>query len=558
MSEINWQFQYTLHLWPSLICVVILAVLSVYAWRNRSVPGALPFAVLCWLSLPQAVSSALVHASAAAPAKIFWMKVEIVWSVPIATAALWFALDYADLSRWLSRRTLWLLATPPIIIPVLALTNSVHHLVWLSLSTESRIVPEYGILGWMIYFYHLFLLVGALVVFISLFVRSPLHRWPATVCLAGLLAVLLSVVLDYPDLGLVAVQDRLVIAGVFAVIMFGLALLYLWMFNLMPIAHGTAIEQMCQGVLVLDCQQRIVNMNPAAEEILGVAASHVRGIIVTEVAPEYAEGAAEISRGNGNTARHYSLHRSMLKNSHGFPLGSLILLRDMTEQKQAQAETLEQQRVQATLRERERVARELHDSLGQVLGYVKMQTEAARALLARGQAGEADACLARLSDVAQEAHDDVREYILSTKSTGDETPDFLPTLEAHIQQFTRRYGIVARLVVAPTMADRSVEPMVGTQLLRIIQEALSNVRKHAGPCSVQISVGASDGWAEAVVQDDGLGFDPARVGSGSGEQYGLSSMRERAQEVGGSLEIVSALGKGTQVVVRVPLRKEHS
>jgi signal transduction histidine kinase len=208
------------------------------------------------------------------------------------------------------------------------------------------------------------------------------------------------------------------------------------------------------------------------------------------------------------------------------------------------------------LRERDRVARELHDSLGQVLGYVKMQTEAARALLARGRAPEADASLAQLSAVAQDAHADVREYIFSALAVGCENPPLLPTLNTYLQRFTEHYGIVTKLSVAPGLADRPVEPTVKVQLLRIIQEALSNVRKHAGECDVQIRLGFSDSQAEVVIEDDGLGFDVGLSNPAGEQKFGLSIMRERAQEVGGSVKVHSALGKGTQIVIRVPLRKE--
>jgi signal transduction histidine kinase len=558
MSEMNWHYQYTPYIWPSLVCGVFLAVLSVYAWRRRSVPGALPFAVMCFFSLPWAAGSALVHAAAEAPAKIFWLQFETVCYVPIATASLCFALDYADLGRWLNRRTLSLFAVPPVLILILALTNRAHHLVWLGFSTQGHIIPQHGTVGWVSYVYCMFLLMATSVVFLWLFVRSPLHRWPVALCLCGQLAVRVSVPLAYSDFNPIAPLDPMVIAGIFAATTYALALFRFRMFKLIPIARGTAIEQMSEGMLVLDGQQRIIDLNPAAEKILGVAATRARGAILAEAFPECVPAATEIIRGRGDTTQYYALHHSTLKDKRGLPLGSLILFRDVTEQRRAQAQTLEQQCALATLRERDRVARELHDSLGQVLGYVKMQTQAARTLLARDRASEADACLAQLSAVAQDAHADVRDYILSVRAAGPENPGFLATLEAYLQRFTQHYGIVTKLNVEPALADRPVEPMVEAQLLRIIQEALSNVRKHAGACGVHVRLGASDGWAETIVQDDGAGFDPALLDTAAGREFGLSFMRERAEEVGGNVRVHSSPGKGTQVVIRVPLRKECS
>jgi signal transduction histidine kinase len=96
--------------------------------------------------------------------------------------------------------------------------------------------------------------------------------------------------------------------------------------------------------------------------------------------------------------------------------------------------------------------------------------------------------------------------------------------------------------------------MVEAQLLRIIQEALSNVRKHAQTTDVDVRISAMGGHAEAVIQDNGAGFDPALAENDGAQKYGLRLMRERANEVGGAVHVHSAPGGGTRVVVSVPLR----
>jgi signal transduction histidine kinase len=93
-------------------------------------------------------------------------------------------------------------------------------------------------------------------------------------------------------------------------------------------------------------------------------------------------------------------------------------------------------------------------------------------------------------------------------------------------------------------------------LLRIVQEALANVRKHAGARQVEVRIGAIPEGIEVVVADDGRGFDPGRDRA-SGDRmphFGLATMRERAESVGGTLEVVSAHEEGTRVTVRLPTR----
>jgi signal transduction histidine kinase len=299
-----------------------------------------------------------------------------------------------------------------------------------------------------------------------------------------------------------------------------------------------------------------MDLNPAAERILGIAARRARGAVLTEVFPACRLAESEITLGTGDGARHYALYHSALKERHGLPVGSLILLHDVTEKMQAQALAAEEQRALATLRERDRVARELHDNLGQVLGFVKMQAQAARGMLARSQTSEADACLEKLATVAQDAHGDVCEYILGARAGMSTSSGFFPALEDYLQRLRENYGLATKLNVSPELADGAFPPMVEAQLLRIIQEALTNVRKHARATGVDIRISVRDGLAAAIVQDDGAGFDPALLETASGQKFGLRFMRERAEEVGGTVQVHSAPGAGTRVVISVPLRKE--
>ena len=158
----------------------------------------------------------------------------------------------------------------------------------------------------------------------------------------------------------------------------------------------------------------------------------------------------EVTLGSGAGARTYEADLSPLRDFRDLLVGYRLMLRDVTEQKRAHAQIIEQQRSLAVLNERERLARELHDELGQVLGYVKMQAQATRNELAREQVATADEYLNQLVTVAQDAHDDVREYILGTKTTAGSQLEFLPALQAYLQQFAAHYGIRTELCGART------------------------------------------------------------------------------------------------------------
>ena len=159
-----------------------------------------------------------------------------------------------------------------------------------------------------------------------------------------------------------------------------------------------------------------------------------------------------MSLGEGSTCRWYRVNTSPLEDGRGFYLGRLVLLHEATELRLAQQRLLQQERDVAALSERERLARELHDSIGQVLGYVSLQAEATRKLLEDGQAAEADTQLARLAGVARDAHADIREFILELRAAPSEQLPFFAALERYLDGFAQNYGVQTRLSVAPVSA----------------------------------------------------------------------------------------------------------
>ena len=209
----------------------------------------------------------------------------------------------------------------------------------------------------------------------------------------------------------------------------------------------------------------------------------------------------------------------------------------------------------AITEERERIAREMHDSLAQVLGYVNTKAQAVQELLRNGQAERAAAQVGQLGEAARSAYADVREGILGLRTSLGPQRSLLEGLEEYLERWREQSGVDAQLVLEPAETQlTSLTPAAELQLLRIVQEALANVRKHASASRVCVRVTETPGWVATTIEDDGRGFDPARgrpEGDG-GPHFGLSTMRERAEAVGGSLEVFSAPSQGTRVLVRLP------
>ncbi|MFN8632672.1 MAG: GAF domain-containing sensor histidine kinase [Chloroflexota bacterium] len=206
--------------------------------------------------------------------------------------------------------------------------------------------------------------------------------------------------------------------------------------------------------------------------------------------------------------------------------------------------------------ERERIARELHDSLAQALGYVRLRAAAARDALDRGDASAVEPALQQIGDVAGDAYAEVREAILGLRSGGSGGGRTLSeALAEYVQRFREQSGVEVTFEVGAGATEAGLAPAVEVQLVRIVQEALANVRKHARTdrAVVQLDVVVIGGGPRlrATIADQGHGFDLASTGVGS--HFGLAIMRERAEGVGGTFDIESSPNQGTRVVVTMPL-----
>jgi signal transduction histidine kinase len=214
----------------------------------------------------------------------------------------------------------------------------------------------------------------------------------------------------------------------------------------------------------------------------------------------------------------------------------------------------EQVQDMAALKERDRLGRELHDGLAQVLSYVQFKSNALERLLSSGHVAQAQAELQEIQEVAREACRDVRESILGLRTTVTPGVGLIPTLTEYLQRFSQQSGIRARLV----MGDDAIvkfAPAAEIQLLRIIQEALTNARKHSQASRAWVRFEADETGTVITVEDDGRGFDPSLIGQDGWEHFGLKTMRERAESVGGVLQISTQPGQGTRLTVQLPLSR---
>ncbi len=210
---------------------------------------------------------------------------------------------------------------------------------------------------------------------------------------------------------------------------------------------------------------------------------------------------------------------------------------------------------QAMIEERSRIARELHDGLAQLLGYVNTKAMAVRLLLQKGDTAAANQNLLQLEEAARNLLVDVRAAIADLKSAQQEHVGLAARLEEQVAQCRRFSDMPIELVLEAEVKDLSLPIETEAHLARIVQEALTNVQKHASATRASVELRLSDSVLELTIRDNGRGFDPDSKRLDPRPHFGLKSMSERANEIGAEFSLESRPGSGTSVVIRLPLEQ---
>ncbi len=203
----------------------------------------------------------------------------------------------------------------------------------------------------------------------------------------------------------------------------------------------------------------------------------------------------------------------------------------------------------AVAEERVRIARELHDGMAQVLAYVNTKAQAVQAYLQKDDSDKAASQLDQLAQAARDVYKDAREGIMALRTGIGDEQTFEDALQHYLTRWQEQSGMTAQLEV---QADLELPAPSELQLLRIIQEALTNARKHSGVGETIVTLKQDGEWLSASVEDFGAGFDPATRPRAEFPQFGLGIMKERAESVGGTIEIDTEPGRGTRVNIRIP------
>lgn len=225
------------------------------------------------------------------------------------------------------------------------------------------------------------------------------------------------------------------------------------------------------------------------------------------------------------------------------------------ERLQAKRKEKERVRAQAIIEERERIARELHDGVAQFLGYLSAKLGSVQIALKNQRMEAADKSLAQIEASVRDQSAEVRSAIVGLKMSGGIDRGLISSVREFVEQCNRIDDLALELEIVGEAESAPLSEESALQLFRILQEAVSNVRKHARAAEASIRFQRQDDRLTMTIRDNGVGFDPLLTGLERRGRFGLQIMVERAHAIGARIEIKSAPGQGAQVIVDLALQE---
>ncbi len=570
----------------------VVAFLQVgYVWQRRSAPGAFYF-MLLMVDIGVWGLAGCLEALAIDPStKIFWAKASYLGIAPIGSLWLCFSLYYRGRPGWFTgKRTLWLFLVPLIVV-LLTFSNEAHGLIWSEITplTEepgSALVYSHGPAFWLHTLYVYALLVAGTVILVRTVLRSPsLYRSQVSLLLAGAgvpwIANFLYISGWNPFPGVDITPLAFTITGV----MMSAAIFRYQLLDLMPVAYDALFLQMNSGALVLDAQERVVDINPSAQQFLE-ADRQVVGKPVFAILEPFPEMSAQLQckdkvrfethLEHGSNPRWVAVNTTPLLDRRGHPGGRLIVLDDISALKSAEAElrlahaeALEANQLKTQLLAN--ISHDLRTPLGAIIGFTDMLRSEVFGPISTEQHrifGEiidsANQLLIFVNNLIGQAQIETGKIVF--KNRPFDVQELLEPVQAHVALQAKKKGILLEMNVDETLAN----PLCGDVywLRQVLLNLVSNAVKFTenGKVTVTLSQVEDENWI-IQVSDTGIGIprseqarifeafqqvdgSPTRRFQGSG--LGLSIVHQLTTLMGGNVRVESEEGTGSIFTVRLP------
>jgi PAS domain S-box-containing protein len=572
MAASNMHWQSSLHSIALVFTAFLAVTVGLVVWQRRATPGGRWCALLMLALAEWALTSALEEAAVEIPAKFLFGQIEYLGIASVPPLWLMFALEYSQRGQWLTRPRAALLWITPVITMVMAATNQWHRLLWSDISLSTATASGFLVYGrgpwfWVSVGYsYLLLLLGTVVVAQSI-VRFPrVYRRQTVAVLIGLSVPWVSNALYVAGRSPFPGLDLTPFAFTLTGVVFAWGIFRLHLFELVSVARDAVIENMSDGLVVLDAQNRIADINPAASRMIGATDSSPVGQYAEAVFGAWPDLVAslgstletqtEVQLGTA-AMRYLDMRVAPLYDDAGGVTGRVILLRDINERK-----LLDQLREDLT----HALVHDLRNPLTSISGSLEMLAEDAdpvsspvRRELVEVARANTQRMLGLVDSILEVHRLEAGQLPLDRKAVQ------LAPLVAEVLRLQAALAGEKRLHLVNAVPADLPPLWVDTRLTgRVLQNLVDNAIKFTPVGgTIRVTAGVESAQQLAVsVSDDGPGI-PAEIevglfqkfvrGAGRGSGLGLAFCRLAVEAHGGRIWAESGAGKGTTVSFTLPL-----
>jgi two-component sensor histidine kinase/PAS domain-containing protein len=551
------------------LVAAICMMMSLYTWRRRWIPGGLYFALLMVAAAEWAMAGALENAVPDVASKILFSKLSYLGIAAITPLFLLFCLGYSQNNRLLQSRWKPLIWAVPALVIVLVFTNEWHGLIWPSVTPVSdapgailRYAHGPGALAEVAYSYTL-MLAGSIFL-LDFIVHSFKRFWlPATTVMLGVAAPWIANLLYGIGLNPAPGLDITPFAFAITGLLFSWAIFGQRLFDLVPVARETLIQVMPDGVVVLDSEGKVVEINPAAQRILGlpekvtardIGAAADRWPALAGSFGSTTDAEEEIMIAGPAGATWLEARVSILHDAGGRLAGRLVMLRDIDKRKRAEEDlkrsnealkgevaekTLAQEALSASLHEKDVLLKEIHhrvkNNLQIVSSLLSLQTSA------QGRTDPAAAL--------RDSQNRIRSMALIHEKlyqSGDLAHiDFAEYARSLVASLARSYTSGTAVKVDAEVEGIMLDIDRAIPCGLIINELVTNSLKYAFPDgrsgTITISMSRGGGKYALTVADDGAGLPPG-LDFRDTPSLGLQLVNTLASQLEGTIELDTARG----------------
>jgi signal transduction histidine kinase len=564
------QYQFLSYIWLLIISGLVSFTLGIYTLvKYKHAKGAVSFAISMFVVTLWSIPNAMEMSANVLEIKFFWANIQYIAYCFSPVILFILCLEFTGYENRVKFKKLFYILIIPTITIILVWTDEYHGLVRNNIHIDySGVFPvikkQYGPMFYIHALHSHSLNMATLIVLLkAVYLRKTIYKKQVATLLIGVSLIVIPNLLYISGLSPIKGYDITPVFFAPSGIIMAWSILRYRMFDLVPLARATVIENMEAGVMVLDLQDRILDINPFFADVIELPIDHIAPKHVDDVCSNIPElinsildrkvSQTEFTMAKQSKQIVYEALLSFLKDKSGHDIGRLVVIYDVTEKKIKEEEYYKAQWKRAVKDERNRMVRDLHDNLGQVLAFINLQAQAIQKELTDTGVESYARKLDKLIEVAQNAHGQIREYIHDVRNSDLIELDFIAALDKEITNYELQTAIKVTKTITPKFCKTFIAPNNRIHILNIIKEAMSNVRKHAQAENIMVTCDTMDNNLLVLISDDGMGFEPLHMDNGLNQSFGLNIMKERTLEMGGTFEIKSKSGEGSCIILKVPL-----